>query len=172
MTERGVIKNRAFKNQVSNFSGLKFGKITPTDIDCFLEFHNELFIFVEAKYNIAELKLGQLVAFERICDGLNNHPVTYSYFIIADHNTPAEQDIDFSSMKIRLIRQNNKWTKPKTQDLTVRDAIYAMIKFVKDHKGLENLNVVDFIKPNITYIDILNLYRPVWSERSAQGGLF
>ena len=37
LAERGVIRNRQFAQQIRDFSGLRFGKITPTATDRLLE---------------------------------------------------------------------------------------------------------------------------------------
>jgi hypothetical protein len=47
---RGTITNRARFIQAIRFDGMKFGRITPTDIDAAIEFDNRLFIFIEAKF--------------------------------------------------------------------------------------------------------------------------
>ena len=47
MAERGVIRNRQFAQQLRDFSGLRFGKITPTDIDGFMDFGDRLFVVLE-----------------------------------------------------------------------------------------------------------------------------
>jgi len=38
-----IIRNEDFMRQIKEFSGMRFGRISPTDIDCFLDFGNKLF---------------------------------------------------------------------------------------------------------------------------------
>ena len=42
---RGVIQNRDRKKQIIDFSGLKYGKITPTDIDGLIEYKDKAMMF-------------------------------------------------------------------------------------------------------------------------------
>ena len=57
-----LIRNRDYMRQIKDFSGLRFGKISPTDIDGFLDFGNSLFIFVEMKHGDARIPYGQKLA--------------------------------------------------------------------------------------------------------------
>ena len=41
--ERGKIENQDYAKQLFNFQGLRWDKITPTDIDGSLDFNGELF---------------------------------------------------------------------------------------------------------------------------------
>lgn len=61
----GQIENRARKQQILDFSGLVFGKITPTDIDGMIEYHGKAFVYYEFKYLNADTKYGQRTAFEQ-----------------------------------------------------------------------------------------------------------
>lgn len=66
-SERGKIRNREHV-PVKDFSGLRYGKITPTDIDGFVEFKDKIFILLELKFGDSVLKYGQRTALERGCD--------------------------------------------------------------------------------------------------------
>lgn len=68
MADRGVIRNLAFTRQRADFSGLRFGTITPTDIDGLIEFEGRCCIFMETKHGDADLPRGQRLALERNCD--------------------------------------------------------------------------------------------------------
>lgn len=123
MSERGVIRNRAFKQQIADFSGLTFGKITPTDLDAFMDFNNQLFIFVEAKYGGAEMQYGQRLAIERLCDACSNPPHRYSVAFITSHK--SDGDIDFANTTVTRYRWNGKWLKPSTPGATLFDGVVA-----------------------------------------------
>jgi hypothetical protein len=133
MVDRGVIKNRALKNQVADMSGLRWGNITPTDIDAFLDFGDRLFVLVEGKFGGAVVQHGQMLAIQRLCDATHFPPRRYSYAIIADHYTPNGNDIDFANMIVRTVRFNGKWVTPRKADLTLRRAI-EKIKAYVDNK--------------------------------------
>lgn len=66
--ERGKIENRNRARQIIDFSGLQYGKITPTDIDGLIEYHDKAILLLEFKYADAEMPRGQKVALERMCD--------------------------------------------------------------------------------------------------------
>ena len=57
--QRGKILNPARKRQLVDYSGLRYCKITPTDLDGFLEISSRLYIFYELKYHNAEFAGGQ-----------------------------------------------------------------------------------------------------------------
>ena len=67
---RGHIQHNERARQIVAFDGLKYGNITPTDIDGFIEKSNEAFIFFELKYKDAELPAGQKTALIRLVDNL------------------------------------------------------------------------------------------------------
>lgn len=68
---RGHIQNPKKARQLIEFTGLQYGKCTPTDIDGLIEKDNEVFIFFEIKYKDAELPNGQAIAFKHIIDNLD-----------------------------------------------------------------------------------------------------
>jgi hypothetical protein len=123
MPERGVIRNRAFRQQINDFSGLRFGKITPTDLDAFMDFHNKLFVFVEAKHHGAEMPYGQRLALERVCDACHNPPHRYAVAFLTRHD--CEGDIDFASTAVTRYRWNGKWISPKNVGGTLVQGINA-----------------------------------------------
>ena len=133
--QRGVIQNRARKQQIADMSGLRFNKITPTDLDGFLDFDNRLFVFIEGKFIATPVLYGQQLAIDRLCDACHQPPLRYAFAIIADHHHPADEDIDFSSMTVRTTRQNGKWSAPMLKGLTVRAAIDRMVAFVENRQG-------------------------------------
>ena len=47
--DRGKIRDATLIDRLRDFSGLRYGRITPTDIDAFMEFGNKAFVFIEAK---------------------------------------------------------------------------------------------------------------------------
>ena len=119
------IRNRDFVRQIKDFSGLSFGRIYPTDIDGFLDFNDEVFIFIEAKHGDGTPKGGQKLALERLCDacaiaGKN------SIVLVANHDDDG--DIDIGALFVSNIRFNGKWRTAK-REITVRDAIIEYRRF-------------------------------------------
>lgn len=135
LNQRGVIQNRARKQQIADMSGLRFNKITPTDLDGFIDFDNRLFVFIEGKFIATPVLYGQGLSIDRLCDACHTPPKRYAFAIIADHHHPTSEDIDFAQMTVRTIRQNQRWTQPMQRTLTVRQAIDRMVAFVENKQG-------------------------------------
>ena len=135
ITQPGVIRHRTRSLQVNDFRNLRYGKITPTDIDGALEFNGKLFIFIEAKFIGTPIGRGQELFLERITDSLTFKPQRFAYAIIADHHHPSDEDVDFSNMTVRTIRQNGRWKPTMQRGLTVRQAIDRMVSAVENITG-------------------------------------
>lgn len=119
------IRNRDFIRQVKDFSGLSFGTIYPTDIDGFLDFNNEVFIFIEAKHGDGMPKGGQKLALERLCDACSCAGKN-SIVLVANHDT--SDDIDVGSLLVSSVRIGGEWRRPK-KSITVRTAIEEYREF-------------------------------------------
>ena len=128
--KRGEIINENRAKQLVCFSGLRFNNITPTDIDGLIEYQNKYYIWIELKYNYAEIKYGQKLAFARICDDLQcaGKP---TIFIIADHFTQnTEIQIDAANTIVREYRYQNKWRIPKNKNITTKELIEKFIDWM------------------------------------------
>ena len=129
MSDRGKIRHREYSTQVNDFSGLLFGKITPTDIDLFVEFGDKLYIFGEVKYQGADMPQGQALALARLCDICHNSGRTSALLIIS-HNSGG--DVDVSSAIVTKYRFQKEWHIP-ARETTVRQAI----EILRREAGLE-----------------------------------
>jgi len=123
--DRGKIRNRKWASQIRDFSGLRFGKITPTDIDGFIDFHDKAFIFIETKHGTANLPYGQKLALQRLCDA-SQAAGKRSLVVVASHET--SNDILVAELPVVLIRLDGKWRKPNTPQ-TVRSAIDGFLSW-------------------------------------------
>ena len=103
-----LIRNRNYMRQIKDFSGLRFGKISPTDIDGFLDFGNSLFIFVEMKHGDARIPYGQKLALTRLCDAVANE-YRQSYLLIVRHEMDCEHDINASEQMVTDVYHERKW---------------------------------------------------------------
>lgn len=117
-----VIRNREYAQRIKDFSGLRFGKISPTDIDAFLEFGNRLFVFIETKFGDSPIPYGQGLALERLCDACHTE-VRGSLLLIASYDSSG--DIDVSMAIVRKYRYEGKWH--EAPDMTVREVIEIFI---------------------------------------------
>jgi len=106
--ERGVIRNRKRANQVRDYSGLRVGNITPTDLDGLIEYKRRGYVLLETKYQGAPLPKGQELAFERMVDDLQI--VKPAIVIVSTHDT--DDDIDMANTVVTRYRFRGKWHTP------------------------------------------------------------
>lgn len=114
---RGTLRNREFA-RFRDFSGLCWGKISPTDIDAYFEFANRAFIFIEAKYNGARLPYGQRLALERLVDAVG--ATKPALLVLAAYD--ADGDIVLHECLVTEYRTNGVWKIP-LRAVTVRELI-------------------------------------------------
>ena len=126
---RGKIRNRDNAKQLRDFSGLRFGKITPTDIDGFLDFGGEVFVFFELKHGTSKMPTGQKLAYERIVDACEKGGVC-TLFILAHHNTDKESDVDVSTLNVTEYYSDGVWFKPECE-ITVRESVRLFLRKIK-----------------------------------------
>lgn len=106
---RGKIKNREQSSQIRDYSGLRWGTITPTDIDGFFEINNELFVFIEIKFEGRPMPFGQKLGLERLVDALQKDKK--AILIVARHDSPPEADIDAASREVVSYRFQGRWVR-------------------------------------------------------------
>jgi len=82
--DRGKIQYPDRAKQLRDFSGMKFGTITPTDIDGLIEYHNLGYVWIETKYKDSEVPFGQDLALCRVCDDLQKIKPTLLIYAIHD----------------------------------------------------------------------------------------
>ncbi len=138
--ERGKIQHREYARQLRDFTGLKFGNKTPTDLDAFMDFGGKQFVFIEAKFREAEVPRGQLIALERVCDASQRGGVE-SLLIICRHEIEGV-DIDFANATVERTRRNFAWTEGTGK--TVRQVVDEFRQEQEDRgfaelfEGMEN----------------------------------
>lgn len=125
--DRGKIHHREQATRIKDYSGLRYGKITPTDIDGFLDFNNNVFIFLEIKKGQSLPPYGQRLALERLCDACEKSGKS-SLVLIASHD--ADGDIDAANLPVVQIRHHGKWRKPH-KAITLRRAIDQFLAWAK-----------------------------------------
>ena len=124
---RGKIRNREQASRIKDYSGLRYGKITPTDIDGFMDFNDKVFIFLELKAGGALPPYGQRLALQRLCDACEKAGKE-SLVLIASHE--AEGDIEAASLPVVQMRFRGEWRKPH-RAMTVRQAIDDFLMWTK-----------------------------------------
>ena len=128
--DRGKIVDRDRARQIIDFSGLKYGKITPTDIDGMIEYHDKGYIIYETKYDGAVMPRGQELALERISNELKKP----SIIIVSDHNHPIDEDIDIANSLVRKIFYAGKWNE-KHSGMTVKEVTDKFINYLDEFGG-------------------------------------
>ena len=120
--ERGVYQNENRGRQLLLFDGLRYGNITPTDIDGLIEYKNHLWIVYEAKMTGKDVPRGQRLALERfIADvrAANKHGIA----MIVEHDVKdTGEDIHLRDCNVREIitTENLIWRPPK-HEITVKE---------------------------------------------------
>jgi len=109
LADRGVIVHRERAKQIVDFSGLRFGSITPTDIDGLIEYQNRCFLFIEFKhYTRPDMPAGQRVALERLATSLNKPTL----LLLALHYTEPADDIDAATCTVHRYYWGGEWCTP------------------------------------------------------------
>lgn len=123
---RGKIRNRDHALLERDFSGLRWNRITPTDIDAFVEFQDKLFVFIEGKLNGRSLRGGQRLAFERLVDACNS-PEKKKYsigFVVANDGSDC---FDYARAPIVEYRWKRRWIEPRSLHI-LKPAIDKLIE--------------------------------------------
>lgn len=123
---RGAIQDREKAKQLRDFTGLRFGNITPTDIDAFVEYKNLCYVVIEAKTGSKTMPYGQKLALERLCDDLQKAKPTL--LILGSHNTPENEDVNYASLRVEKYRYKGKW---KSSKKTTKELIESFLKQVE-----------------------------------------
>ena len=127
---RGFIRNRAFAQQIRDFSGMRFGNITPTDIDGFIEYKNRGFVVIESKFGQSKLQGGQRLAFERLIDALG--ATKPSLLVVGSHIEGIGEDILIDQSIVTEYRFEKLWRVPKTT-LTVYEIVNKFLARLDSH---------------------------------------
>jgi len=128
-SDRGKIRNRECARQLKDFSGLRFGKITPTDIDGFVDFQNRAFVLFEIKHGTTPMPYGQRLGYERLADACEKSGIR-TLVIVAHHDVAAPKDIDVAVLPVTQVRFQGQWKKPNVPH-TVRSAFEAFLKWIE-----------------------------------------
>ena len=140
--ERGKIHNLTRYKQPVEFDGLAYGKITPTDIDGLIEYRNRVFVFYELKLRGKEMDHGQRMALQNVVDGLNCEG-KYAILFKCEHDVhDAEKHVDAATAEVTSIYWNGKWTEPKRQRISVREATDSFFNWLQQNRVITPLNEI------------------------------
>lgn len=116
--QKGKIHFKKRAAQFNDFSGVRYGNMTPTDIDGHLEYQNRLHIFLEGKYEGAPHPYGQQLAQERLNDDVAQTKPCLT--VVYNHQYPAEMDVPVAECFVEKFYRNRKWHKPE-KDTCVKE---------------------------------------------------
>lgn len=110
-----IRSNGAFR-QMCDFRHMRYARgITPTDIDFFLEFDNDVFVLGELKHKNSELPKGQRTALVNLADCVT--PPKRVLLVVAKHQAETNEDIDVANAVVSEYRSRGQWrtlSKPVT----------------------------------------------------------
>jgi len=126
---RGKINHPGRAQQIIDFSGLRYGNITPTDLDGLIEYQDEAYILIEIKYLDALVPYGQNLALERLTDDLERSGKP-TLCIVATHDVSRTKDVvNGASAKVRKFRLKGGWCQYAPElGITVKDLSDAFIR--------------------------------------------
>lgn len=129
---RGKIHNRERGRQIIDFSGIRYGNITPTDLDGFFEKENRIFVFYEYKLPNAEMPRGQEIALTRVVDGLSAAGKSAVLFLCRHEVYDPEIDIKADKAIVEKLYWNSRWYTGK--GLTVKEQTDRFINWAESFK--------------------------------------
>lgn len=135
---RGTIIYRDRKRQIIDFSGIRYGNITPSDLDGFFERRNRLFVFFEMKFKGVEMPYGQRLALTRLVDVVQSAGKE-AIVIVCEHEIPVDKDIDAATCIVKKYYYKGTWYKGEKR--TVKNVIDSFMGFA-DKKYEERINIV------------------------------
>ena len=129
---RGKIHNRERGRQIIDFSGIRYGNITPTDIDGFFEKENRIFVFYEYKLPNADMPRGQELALTRVVDGLSAAGKSAVLFLCRHDTYAPEVDIKADEAIVEKLYWNKRWHKGR--GLTVKEQTDRFMRWAESFK--------------------------------------
>lgn len=133
---RGKIQYPERKRQIMDFDGLKFGKITPSDIDAFIEYKDKGFIFIEIKLHRKDGQFkvppGQKLGYKRLVDALTaaGKPAILIY---AEHfEYDPSMNIDASVCTVDSVYGNHEY-RYSVKGKTVKEVVDKYINWIDNN---------------------------------------
>lgn len=111
MYHSDLVQHRDRMRQIIAFEDLKFGSITPMDIDMCIEYHDKAVIFCEYKYRDAEMPYGQQLCLRRLADDIEKAGKE-SAVLLCEHDVEnTTEDVKAGEAIVKAIYYKNKWYK-------------------------------------------------------------
>lgn len=120
--ERGAIWAPSRAAQLVDYRGLRWGNITPTNVDGLIDFGARFFFFVELKLRGAPFLLGQRLALANVRAAIVNGGKR-CVVLVAEHTQhDPHEEIQAHAAEVIEILDGEVWRKP-SRSVRVREAI-------------------------------------------------
>lgn len=106
---RGKIHCPELKRQLVDYSGIRFGNITPTDIDGFIEYQDCMYAFIEIKRECAVMPKGQRVAFTNLVDAVEGSAKWRHAVLFVCRHGGGDGDINAVEMEVSSYYACRNW---------------------------------------------------------------
>jgi beta-xylosidase len=131
---RGEIIHTKRAQQINDFSGLLYGKITPTDIDGVIEYKDKAYVLLEVKYGSKDLPYGQRLALQRIVDDAGKAGKIALALVVNHDVEDTDKSVNVAQCDVREIYYSGeKEWRPPNAHLTVREITDKFLSMV--HNG-------------------------------------
>lgn len=127
MANRGEIASIGRATQLIAFEGMRWGKITPTDIDFAIEARGA-YVFGEFKYKDKPLDLGQRLALQNLSKAVYPAP---SLLFVATHETPLPHAVIARECRVVEVHYNGKQLSPQkvAEFANVKELVDRFLKY-------------------------------------------
>lgn len=125
---RGKFQREDRARQLVRFDGLRYGTITPTDVDMFIEYNGKAFVLAELKHRDAPMPRGQELALTRTVDALSEK--AEAVLFVCEHEVDdTSQDIVAADTLVRDVYYHGRWRRVKR--ITLKEATDSFISFME-----------------------------------------
>ena len=132
---RGIIQYKDRLRQIIDFSKIRFGNITPTDIDGLIEYRNKAYILYEFKLNGTDIPRGQSLALERMVDDFIKAGKEAVLFLCYHDVENAEEDIIAGNSIVAKFYWHGAWHEARA--ITVKEYSEKFIQWINSMNWME-----------------------------------
>lgn len=123
-------KYRGRARQLIDFEGIKYGSITPTDIDGLIEYKNKAFLFWEFKLEGMKMPRGQELALTRLVDLAAGAGKAAAFFFCVHKVVNTDADVIAADAIVTDIYYEGEWYKTDETE-TLKAYCDRFIKWVE-----------------------------------------
>lgn len=132
---RGKILNPARKKQLFDFSRLRYGNCTGSDIDHYMELGDTFFIFIEFKYGRLDMPLGQKKAYTRLVDIVQSTGREAVLFLSCHFETDPDSVVDAAETIVEKYYYGGRWY--LGEECTTKEKLDAFIQYASNKNNMK-----------------------------------